>query len=157
MFGFLFSCFSCSHKLHTITPDNMKSFVPSFTECKVIGVYDGDTITVAAFLKKDPQCYKFKVRLNGIDSPEMRGSSPNEKQHALQSRDALKAKIMDKIITLDITGLEKYGRILATVYYKGENMNEWLLKNNYAIPYDGGTKKRDPTWDQCVPNQENKM
>ena len=87
----------------------------------------------------------------------MRGSSPNEKQHALQSRDALKEKIMDKIITLDITGLEKYGRILATVYYKGENMNEWLLKNNYAIPYDGGTKKRDPTWDQCVSNQENKM
>lgn len=157
MFRFLFCCFPWNHKLYNVKPEEMKPFVPNFTECKVISVYDGDTITVAAFLNKDPQCYKFKVRLNGIDSPEMRGSSPNEKQHALQSRDALKEKIMDKIITLDITGLEKYGRVLATVYYKGENMNEWLLKNNYAIPYDGGTKKRDPTWDQCVPNEENKM
>lgn len=157
MFRFLFSCFSCSHKLHHVTPENMKTFVPNFKECKVISVYDGDTITVAAFLNKDPQCYKFKVRLNGIDSPEMRGSSPNEKQHALQSRDALKEKIMDKIITLDISGLEKYGRVLATVYYKGENVNEWLLQNKYAIPYDGGTKRRDPTWDQCVLKEENKI
>ena len=58
MFGFLFSCFSCSHKLHTITPDNMKPFVPSFTECKVISVYDGDTITVAAFLNKELELLK---------------------------------------------------------------------------------------------------
>ena len=123
----LLHCFSCNNKLNNVKVENMKPFVPNFKKCKVISVYDGDTITVAAYLKSDPQCYKFKVRLNGIDSPEMRGSSSNEKQHALQSRDALKEIIMDKIITLDITGLEKYGRILATVYHNGENMNQWML------------------------------
>ena len=35
---------------------------------------------------------------------------------------------------------EKYGRLLATVYLNNINMNEWMLTNNYAIPYDGGKK-----------------
>ena len=153
----LLHCFSCNNKLNNVKVENMKPFVPNFKKCKVISVYDGDTIPVAAYLKSDPQCYKFKVRLNGIDSPEMRGSSSNEKQHALQSRDALKEIIMDKIITLDITGLEKYGRILATVYHNGENMNQWMLDNRFAIPYDGGTKRRDPTWDECVSKDANKV
>jgi len=147
MFRFLLCCFPWNHKLHHVRDENMKPFVPDFKECKVIGVYDGDTITVAAYLKKDPQCYKFKVRLSGIDSPEMRGSSDNEKKHAIESRDALKEQILDKIVCLDISGLEKYGRILADVIYDGKNMNEWMLNNHYAVPYDGKTKKRDPKWD----------
>lgn len=147
MFRFLFCCFLSNYKLRHVPVEHMKPFVPEFKKCRVINVYDGDTITVAAYLKKDPQCYKFKVRLSGIDSPEIRGSSENEKKHAMEARDALKDKILDKIVTLDIIGLEKYGRILADVIYDGENMNEWMLKNNYAVPYDGKTKKRDPNWD----------
>ena len=147
----LLHCFSCNNKLHNVKLEHMKPFVPNFKQCKVISVYDGDTITVAAYLKKDPQCYKFKVRLNGIDSPEMRGSSDTEKKHAIQSRDALKERILDKIVELNIIGFEKYGRVLADVIYKGENMNDWMVKKGYAITYDGGTKKRDPKWDmECV-------
>ena len=137
----------CNNKLYNIDEQKLKNFVPKIKECKVIKVYDGDTITIAAFLKGDPECYKFKVRLNGIDSAEIKGSSENEKKHAIVARDALSDKILHQIVKLDIKGLEKYGRILADVFYNGENMNEWMLNNGYAVKYDGGTKKRDEKWD----------
>ena len=141
----LLHCFSCNN--FNINTENIKPFVPNFKKCKVISVYDGDTITVASYLKGDPQCYKFKVRLNGIDSPELRGSSSTEKHHAIESRDALKDRILDKIIHLNILGTEKYGRILGDVIYNGEDINKWMIEKGYAIPYNGGTKKRDPKWD----------
>jgi len=49
-----------------------------------------------------------QVRLNGIDTPEMRGSGPKEKEKAIQARDALSDKILDKIVRLENVGLEKY-------------------------------------------------
>ena len=35
---------------------------------------------------------------------------------------------------------DKYGRYLAEVSYKKENINDWLLNNQYAMRYDGKTK-----------------
>ncbi len=142
----LLHCFSCNN----FNTENMKPFVPNFKKCKVVNVYDGDTITVAAYLKGDPQCYKFKVRLNGIDSPELRGSSTTEKQHAIRARDALKERILNEIIDLNIVGIEKYGRILGDVIYKGEDINKWMIEKGYAVPYSGGTKIRDPNWDNNI-------
>lgn len=144
----LFCC--CSNKFNNISGENLKNFVPKINECKVIKVYDGDTITVAAFLKGDPECYKFQVRLNGIDSPELRGSCENEKKHAIISRDALSDKILNKIIKLEIKGKEKYGRLLADVLFNGTKMNDWMIQNGYAVNYDGGKKIRDPKWDDHI-------
>jgi len=149
LFGLTRLC--CSSKdLNSVQGDHLKHFVPKIKQCKVIKVYDGDTITVAAFLKGDPECYKFRVRLNGIDSPELRGSGENEKKHAVISRDALSSQILNKIITLDVKGNEKYGRVLADVLHNGINMNEWMVQNGYAVKYDGGTKKRDTKWDESI-------
>lgn len=139
---------NCNNKLNQIDEKNLKLFVPKIKDCKVVSVYDGDTITVAAYLKGDPECYKFKVRLSGIDSPEMKGSSETEKKHAIESRDALSSQILHQIVKLDIKGTEKYGRILADVIYNGENMNDWMIKNGYAVKYSGGTKIRPEKWDQ---------
>jgi len=114
---------------------------------KVIKVYDGDTITIAAILPQlQRPVYRFHVRLNGIDSPEIKGKTPNEKLLAIKSRDALAEKIMNKIVYLENIGREKYGRILADVYCDGVNMNKWMLENKYAVPYDGGTKSRPHEW-----------
>lgn len=140
----------CSNKLNNIDSDKLKHFVPKIKECKVIKVYDGDTITVAAFLKGDPECYKFQVRLNGIDSPEMRGLNENEKKHAIVSRDALSGEILDQIVTLDVKGNEKYGRVLADVIHNGTNMNDWMIQKGYAVKYDGGKKVRDTKWDEDI-------
>jgi micrococcal nuclease len=133
--------FCCGSKLNIIEYDDTVPFIPEFSKCKVIKVYDGDTITVATFLKGQKQCYRFSVRLRGIDSPEIKTHNLDEKKAAINSRDKLYEKILNEIIYLENIGTEKYGRLLADVMFKGENINKWMLDNNLAIAYDGGKKQ----------------
>ena len=44
------------------------------------------------------------------------------------------------MVELRNIGTEKYGRILADVYLGDLHINNWMLENNYAIVYNGGTK-----------------
>ena len=114
----------------------------------MVKVYDGDTITVAAKLPFiDSPIYRFSVRLNGIDSPEIKGTTKKERELAIQSRDALYNMIFGKIIELKNNGMEKYGRLLADVYYNDMHVNKWMVDNNYAVKYDGGKKVRGDDWD----------
>ena len=122
-------------------------FVPPITGGTVIKVYDGDTITIASTLPyKESPLYRFHVRLNGIDTPEIKGHSNNEKELAKTSRDALHGLIMGKYVTLKKITTEKYGRVLADVYIGDLNVCEWMLTNNYAVKYDGGKKERPDSW-----------
>jgi len=108
---------------------------------KVVKVYDGDTITIAAkLLYSKSQVYRFTVRLRGIDTPEIKGHCETEKAAAIVARDALHDKIFGKIVTLKNVGTEKYGRILADIYLDNIHINRWLLDSKYAVPYDGGKK-----------------
>ena len=123
-------------------------FVPPITAGKVVKVYDGDTITIAAKLPNvDSPVYRFSVRLLGIDSAEIKGKTFAEKEIAVRARDALHKLIFGKIVHLKKISTEKYGRILADVYLGDVHLNQWMLDNNYAIPYDGGTKSRPDAWD----------
>ena len=65
-------------------------------------VYDGDTITIAAKLPyKHSPIYRFSVRLNGIDTPEIKGKNEDEKKCAKMARDALKETILNKTVHLE--------------------------------------------------------
>jgi len=129
----------------------LPSYVPEVTQGVVVKVYDGDTITIAAKLEYwNSPLYKFQVRLNGIDSAELRTKNVFEKRHAMVARDALSDRIMGKKVKLQCVSTDKYGRLLADVYYDGQNMNEWMLQNSYAVPYDGKTKHRSLSWDLPV-------
>ena len=66
---------------------------------------------------------------------------------AIQSRDALHNLIFGKIIELRNNGKEKYGRLLADIYYNKLHINKWMLDNKYAVLYDGGKKVRGNNWD----------
>lgn len=122
-------------------------FVPPIQLGKVIKVYDGDTITIASVLPNTTEpVYRFSVRLNGIDTPEIRGKTQEEKELAIHVRDELYSKIYGKMVTLKNVDIEKYGRMLADVYLDDENINEWLVNKGYAIKYDGGTKYRPASW-----------
>ena len=113
----------------------------------VIKVYDGDTITIAAKLPYiESPVYRFPVRLNGIDTPEIKGKTDDEKTAAKQARDALSQLILHKKVTLINVQNEKYGRILADVYLDNLCINEWLIKEHYAVKYDGGTKHIPSSW-----------
>jgi endonuclease YncB( thermonuclease family) len=133
--------------LQDITYKDTIPFIPPIVYCKVIKVYDGDTITVAAKLPfRGSPLYRFSVRLASIDSPEIKGSTAKECVSALKSRDALDNLIFGKIIELRNNGKEKYGRLLADVYLNVDNandlhVNQWMLDNKLAIKYDGGKKQ----------------
>lgn len=113
-------------------------FVPPIHRGIVVKVYDGDTITVASTLGS--VLYRFRIRLRGIDTPEIKGSSEEEKAMALVARDALSAQIMGHQVYLRNLGNEKYGRILADVYLNNVHMNQWMMQQGHARAYDGGTK-----------------
>lgn len=144
MFKCLSCCVSKTQYLKNINYNDTILFIPQIHYCKVIKVYDGDTITVASILpfKNDSQVYRFRVRLRHIDSPEIKGSSAEEKQLAIKARDALHNKIFDKIVRLENNGTEKWGRILADVYYENVYINQWMIDNKFAAPYEGGTKDK---------------
>ena len=111
----------------------------------VTDVYDGDTITCIIDCGFNLGIQKTKIRLYGINTPELRGE---DRDIGLFVRDELRKKILHKHVFLktikDKTG--KYGRFLGKIYVEKENtnnketdyylcINEWLLENDYAVIY----------------------
>jgi len=130
------------------------TFTVPLEEGYVIKVYDGDTITVANRLPllDDDTIYRFSVRLNGIDTPEIKGKSDDEKEAAKAARDVVAEKILHKHITLKNVSTEKYGRLLADVWIGNLHINQWLIDNRYALAYDGGTKIQPKSWTEYQKN-----
>jgi endonuclease YncB( thermonuclease family) len=119
-------------------------FISPIREGQVIKVYDGDTITIAAYMPYSDGAsplFRFSVRLNGIDTPEIKGHSEEEKKAAKEARSALNDKLLHRVVTLKNVQTEKYGRILADVYLEELHINQWMLDNKYAVKYDGGAKE----------------
>jgi len=116
---------------------------------KIVNIYDGDTCTIV--IKNNGKLQKYKVRMNGYDSPEMKPKKnivnrDQIKKNALEAKNALKNKINDKLIIIDCGDWDKYGRLLGTLYTikkgkKNININKWMIDNNYGYEYNGGTKR----------------
>ena len=127
--------------------EDTDQFVPPIVGGQVIKVYDGDTITIAAKLPYiESPLYRFSVRLNGIDTPEIKGKSEDEITVAKEAKDELSKMILHKYVTLRETKTEKYGRILAEVYIGEVHINKWMIDQRFAVEYDGGTKKSPDSW-----------
>lgn len=140
-------------------------FVPPLHSCEVIKVYDGDTITVAvphtdlfgivqnANKGLQTNIYRFQIRLAGIDTPEIKGKTEDEKTAAKIVRDALSELILGKTITLiNLKHESKWGRILADVYLDELYINQWLLTKRYAVAYFGATKTPPASWMEYIEN-----
>ena len=113
----------------------------------VTDVYDGDTITCIIDCGFNIGMQKTKIRLYGINTPELRGE---DREIGLHVRDELRKKILNKHILLktikDKKG--KYGRYLGKIYIEVDKevdkevdnkyicINDWLLENNYAVVYE---------------------
>ena len=116
-------------------------FIPPITGGWVVKVYDGDTITIANRLPyAESPLYRFQVRLAGIDCPEIRGGSTEEKSMAIEARNHLQGLVFSKWVDVRNGQTEKYGRLLADVYLGSLHINQWMLDQGLAIPYHGGTK-----------------
>lgn len=107
---------------------------------KVVKVYDGDTIHVVFYLGF--KLYRWKCRLLGIDTPEIKTKSEIEHSAAIKAKEKLSDLILNKIITIECNNFDKYGRLLITVYKSRVNINKFMVRQGYAYEYDGGTKKK---------------
>lgn len=112
-----------------------------FYSAHVTSVYDGDTITVNIDLGFNMTITNVKVRLNGIDTAEIKSKDAILKEKAYQARDWLREQCLGKDVYLESLGIDKYGRCLAKIYLPDKKcLNDEMLANNLAVLYDGGKK-----------------
>ncbi len=107
----------------------------------VLSVYDGDTMTVDIQVWLN-QRIQTKLRIDGIDTPEMRGKCLAEKVKAKQARaEVLKIVNNNKVEIYDIRYGKYAGRVLAKIRtMDGTDIGEHMIKKGLARPYHG--KKR---------------
>lgn len=131
-----------------ISWQDTKPFIPPINGGVVIKVYDGDTITIASTLtiNSKTEMYRFSIRLSGIDAAEIKSKNEDEQIVAREARDCLSNLILHKYVSIKNINMEKYGRILADVYFKDIHINKWMLSQRFAVDYDGGTKKSPASW-----------
>ena len=115
-------------------------------------VLDGDTIDVTIDLGFDLY-KKERVRIAGVDTPEKRTRNLEEKALGIDATNWLKEKLDTTIAGDDeltirtelVGGVGKYGRLLGWLYIGDSilSLNEQMITEGYAWPYDGGTKQKD--------------
>jgi len=94
---------------------------------RVDHVYDGDTVTLG-----DGR----RLRLIGIDTPELGRGGKSDQPFAVAARDALRALLRDRPeldLRLDQTRRDVHGRLLAHAFLAdGTSLSAWLLEKGYA-------------------------
>ena len=101
---------------------------------KVERVSDGDTITAITSNQT-----KLRIRLLGIDAPEVpHGVKPGQ-PYGGEARDYLDHLIGGKTVRVDAYGPDKYNRVLAVVWDEQINVNLLLVAMGYAEVYRGGS------------------
>ena len=103
--------------------------------------YDGDTVRFNLPGYPPIVGNDIRVRVNGIDTPEIKGKCEKEIYEAQQARDMVADILKDaKKITLNNMKRGKYFRISADVIVDGENLADILIQAGLAIEYNGGKK-----------------
>jgi endonuclease YncB( thermonuclease family) len=131
------------------------------TYARVIDVYDGDTITLV--FDVNGYFLKFRCRLVGIDTCEIRSKNKENKRLAQLAKNRLfnlitntvideenskkeLVKFFDdnnNIVWIKCQEFDKYGRLLVNCYFTAEtqkSFSEILIEEKLAYPYDGETK-----------------
>lgn len=103
---------------------------------EVVSVYDGDTVTLVVDLGFGIN-YKIKVRLFGIDTPEMRG---DERPQGIIARDWLRERLAnaERITIKTVRDKQgKYGRYLGMLHVDDSvlSVNAELVTEGMAVEY----------------------
>lgn len=105
----------------------------------ITDIYDADTVTADISLGCGVWLRGQKLRLFGIDAPEMRGP---EKPQGIISRDWLRARLLPLAEGIFIQTIKdktgKFGRLLAILYRhdmpgRWINLNELMVEKGYAV------------------------
>lgn len=103
---------------------------PTNLQGRVVAVHDGDTLTVLTAEKE-----QVKVRLEGIDAPELKQDFGN------RARQELSALVFNKQVTVKVTGRDRYQRTLGRVFCDGLDVNLDLVKRGMAWRFDQYSKE----------------
>lgn len=96
---------------------------------RVTKVHDGDTVWVQPLSGSSQTPATLKLRLEGIDAPEIC------QEWGRRSRDALADRILDQIIEVRTDHNDAYGRALAKIGLNGEDVGAWLVLSGHAWSY----------------------
>ncbi len=100
-----------------------KASYPPVIEGRVVGVHDGDTITV---LQSERQ---YKIRLDGIDAPELRQA------YGQVAKRFASDFAFGKTARVEVHGVDRYGRYLGEVFVGGLSLNRELVRLGLAWHY----------------------
>jgi micrococcal nuclease len=103
----------------------------------VTHVSDGDTVKL-----ETAEGAKLKIRLYGIDAPEMEKisrrtgmvSKPGQ-PYGEEAYEALKSKMLDSKVKVDIMATDRYKRMVGIVYLDNKNINLEMVKEGWAWAY----------------------
>ena len=93
-------------------------------EGRVVSVADGDTVTVL-----DAAKMQHKVRLSGIDAPEMAQAFGN------RSKESLSGLVFDKPVTVETEKQDRYGRAVGKMLVNGMDVNLEQVQRGFAWHY----------------------
>lgn len=102
-------------------------------EGKVISVYDGDTVTVL-----DQDNKKVKIRLQGIDAPELK------QEFGSVSQQNLSRMVLGKQVTIVWTKVDKYRRTVGTIMLDGRDVNIEQVKAGVAWHFKKYEDEQEP-------------
>jgi len=97
---------------------------------KVVGVSDGDTITVLSADKT-----QHKIRLYGIDCPE------KAQDFGQKAKQFTSDMVFGKVVDVEAIDIDRYGRTVGMVSINGQSLNEELVRAGYAWVYNQYCKK----------------
>jgi endonuclease YncB( thermonuclease family) len=114
---------------------------PDATVSRITSVYDGDTFRADIAGYPKIVGYRMAIRINGIDTPEMKGHCESEKQKAIKAKQ-LTASMLKNGHVIELKNIKrgKYFRLLADVYVDGQSISESLIDAGLAVEYHGKTK-----------------
>lgn len=109
----------------------------------LLRVVDGDTVDVAIDLGFNV-AIKQRVRLEGVNTPELNSSDPNDRSRAVQARALVEESLGEnwlELHTFKPYPTDKYGRYLARIFFKSgddlRSLGDLLLERGLAQIYSG--------------------
>ena len=108
--------------------------------CAVLSIYDGDTLTVECEIWPT-FTVSTKVRINGIDTPEIRTRCLSEKARGYDARNRLIEMNNGQVVLKNVFLGKFAGRVIADVYIDGKSVAQVMIDEGFAREYHGGKRK----------------
>ncbi len=135
-----------------LSPPPIARAAPAATHpAEVLRVIDGDTFEARVHVWPGLDITT-KIRLRGIDAPELRAKCAAERTMAEAARDALGAMLAEGAVGISGVTLDKYGgRVVADAGTRSiANVSSEMLAKGHARRYAGG-RRRGWCDDQAAP------